>query len=72
MFDVGRLKDGDTVVISGAAGSVGLVSPLPTPSPDQNQNHIAAWPVSEMPDELTLGRSHVKSPWLIRNVKSSH
>ena len=25
MFDIGRLKDGDTVVISGAAGSVGLV-----------------------------------------------
>jgi len=30
MFDVGRLKDGDTVLISGAAGSVGLVSPHPT------------------------------------------
>jgi len=29
MFDVGRLKDGDTVLISGAAGSVGLVSPTP-------------------------------------------
>lgn len=26
IFDVGRLKDGETVVISGAAGSVGLVS----------------------------------------------
>jgi len=26
MFDIGRLKDGDTVVISGAAGSVGMVS----------------------------------------------
>ena len=26
MFDVGRLKDGETVLISGAAGSVGLVS----------------------------------------------
>lgn len=26
MFDVGRLKDGETVCISGAAGSVGLVS----------------------------------------------
>lgn len=25
MFDIGRLKDGDTVLISGAAGSVGLV-----------------------------------------------
>jgi NADPH-dependent curcumin reductase CurA len=25
MFDVGRLKDGDRVVVSGAAGSVGLV-----------------------------------------------
>ena len=25
MFDIGRLKDGDNVVISGAAGSVGLV-----------------------------------------------
>lgn len=30
MFDVGRLKDGDTVVISGAAGSVGLVSARPS------------------------------------------
>lgn len=26
MFDIGRLKDGETVCISGAAGSVGLVS----------------------------------------------
>jgi hypothetical protein len=26
MFDIGNLKDGDNVVISGAAGSVGLVS----------------------------------------------
>jgi NADPH-dependent curcumin reductase CurA len=26
MFDVGRLRDGDRVVVSGAAGSVGLVS----------------------------------------------
>jgi NADPH-dependent curcumin reductase CurA len=25
MFDIGNLKDGDNVVISGAAGSVGLV-----------------------------------------------
>jgi len=25
MFDVGRLKDGETVCVSGAAGSVGLV-----------------------------------------------
>lgn len=28
MFDIGSLKDGDNVVISGAAGSVGLVSIL--------------------------------------------
>lgn len=28
MFDVGRLKDGDVVCVSGAAGSVGLVSDL--------------------------------------------
>lgn len=28
MFDVGRLKDGDRVVVSGAAGSVGLVCAL--------------------------------------------
>jgi hypothetical protein len=27
MFDIGRLKDGDHVVVSGAAGSVGLVRP---------------------------------------------
>lgn len=26
MFDIGRLRDGETIVISGAAGSVGLVS----------------------------------------------
>ena len=26
MFDIGRLKDGDTVVVSGAAGSVGLIA----------------------------------------------
>ena len=25
LFDIGELKDGETVVISGAAGSVGLV-----------------------------------------------
>lgn len=30
MFDIGRLKDGDVVCISGAAGSVGLVSPSVT------------------------------------------
>ena len=29
MFDIGRLKNGETVVISGAAGSVGLVSHAP-------------------------------------------
>ncbi len=29
MFDIGRLKDGETIVISGAAGSVGLVSVCP-------------------------------------------
>lgn len=28
MFDIGNLKDGDNVVISGAAGSVGLVRRL--------------------------------------------
>ena len=32
MFDIGGLKDGDNVVISGAAGSVGLVS-IATPLP---------------------------------------
>lgn len=26
MFDVGKIKDGETVCVSGAAGSVGLVS----------------------------------------------
>jgi NADPH-dependent curcumin reductase CurA len=27
MFDIGRIKNGDNVVVSGAAGSVGLVGP---------------------------------------------
>lgn len=38
MFDIGRLKDGDKVVISGAAGSVGLVS-LPSLLNFERQHH---------------------------------
>jgi NADPH-dependent curcumin reductase CurA len=42
MFDVGRLKDGDTVLISGAAGSVGLVNPLSIPSPSLHPSSLEA------------------------------
>jgi hypothetical protein len=78
MFDIGRLKDGDTVVISGAAGSVGLVSSAPL---THVQSHlpllvlcIHAGGDTRLEDRrlkgLTPARSHAKSLWLIRNVKS--